>query len=540
LGIAFAPRNSLIPGGTGDVQPEWDRPANTRNAAARDWVCWTQAAICIAVFIIALWAGRNVNPLNPDTPSYLYFDPSRSVGYPAFLWLLKLLTGHVAAAVPAQMAVLALSLFLLGRSFHDLVGRRRLSLFFQILLVSSPDLWRFSAELMTEALATASVALWCAQLLSLIKRPSQRGRLLLAFISAGGMLVRPSLAVLFAGSALAALLLKSRWQRTSAVAALVPIGLAAYLLTPLALLIVHGSPIATSPIARGVLQHTLFCDGIATLGDADADADFVDRDSADVRHYVDSAPADVGLGLQHLYSAPLRFDSIIPALGRLHNFHAGWQTDPILTRVTRERVLANPGCYAESVLRNYWELATQASLHVGAEGRTVDQFLATHPPLRIASVPLLPSDSQELRRAAAELDVAPPGEHPAIGHFGTKGSPLLLLLGRALYGATALLGFAALAALIVRRGTRHRTLVAMAAMGLVFHALFLGTAAVELSLIRYTIPAWPIVCTVLIMAFAALRLRNQSSATSSILGTANAHHSPPNSDTAAAIPNALP
>ena len=529
MGIAFAPRNSPIRGGTGDLQPEWERPANTGNAAARDWVRWPQAAICIAAFAVALWAGRNINPLNPDTPSYLYFDPSRTVGYPAFLWLLKLLAGHVGAAVPAQMALLALSLFLLGRSFHDLVGRPRLSLVFQVLLVSSPDLWRFSAELMTEALATASVGLWCAQLLRLTKRPSRRGHLLLAFISAAGTLVRPSLAVLFAGTVLAALLLKSRRQRTAA-ASLIPIGLGAYLLTPILLLVVHGSPVTTSPLARGVLQHTLFCNGIATTGDADAD--FVDRDSADVRYYVDSAPADVGFGLQHLYSAPLRFDSIIPALGRLHRFQAGWQTDPILTRVARERVFANPRCYAESVLRNYWELATQASLHVGAEGRTVDQFLAAHPPVQITSVPLLPSDSQQLRRAAAELHVAAPGSRMPGGHFGVKTSPLLLLIGRVLYGATALFGLAALICL-ARRCARDRNMVAVAAMGLVFHALFLGTAAVELSLIRYTIPAWPVVCTMLLMAFAALRLRDQSSATSSIFGTPITHQIAPSAATAA-------
>jgi hypothetical protein len=529
LGIAFAPRNSLIPGGTGDLGPEWQRPIGSEAARARDAIIWVQAGICLIALGIALWATRNISPLNRDTPSYLYFDPSRTVGYPAFLWLLKLLTGHVTTAIPAQMAVLALSLFALGRSVHRLVGRPRVSLLFQILLVSSPDLWRFSAELMTEALATASVALWCAQLLSLIKRPSLRGHLLLAFISAAGMLVRPSLAVLFAGAALAALLLESPRQRTAA-AVLIPIGLGAYLLTPIMLLVVHGSPVTTSPVARGVLQHTLFCDGIAPTGDADAD--FVDRDSADVRYYVESAPTGVGIALQHLYSAPLRFDSIIPALGRLHNFQAGWQTDPILTRVARERVLANPGCYAESVLRNYWQLATQASLHVGAEGRTVDQFLATHPPVRIASVPLLPSDSQELRRAAEELHVAAPGSRMPGGHFGAKTSPLLLLIGRALYGATALFGFAALTLLALRSG-RGRNRVAIAAMGLVFHALFLGTAAVELSLIRYTIPAWPMVCTMLLMAFAGLRLRNQSSATSSIFGTPITHQIAPSAATAA-------
>jgi uncharacterized membrane protein len=386
---------------------------------------------------------------------------------------------------------------------------------------------------MTEALATASVALWCAQLLRLIRRPSPWAYFLLALIAAAGTLVRPSLMVLFAGSAIAALLLESRLQRGSAVASLVPIGLGAYLLTPLALLAVHGSPATTSPVARGVLQHTLFCHDAAVAGDADAA--FVDRDSAAVRQYLDTAPADVGIALQHLYSAPLRFDSIIPALGRLHGFSSGWQTDPIVSRVARERVEANPLCYARSVLRNYWDLVTQASPHVGAEGTRVDEFLSAHPPVPIASEPPLPSDVRALQQAAAELHVTPPPAHTATGRFGTKGSPLLLLLGRVLYGATAFVGLACLAALVRRwrMDLSDRNAIALAAMGLVFHALFLGTAIVELSLIRYTVPAWPIVCTALAIVFATLRLRDQSSLTSSISGTPTTHHRAPAPATAA-------
>ena len=533
MGIAFAPRNSLIPGGTGDLGPEWQRPIGSEAAHARDAIIWVQAGICLIALGIALWATRNISPLNPDTPSYLYFDPSRTVGYPAFLWLVKLLTGHAAAAVPLQMSLLTLSLYLLGRSFHDLVGQPRLSLAFQVFLLASPDLWRFSAELMTEALATATVALWCARLLRLIRRPSRRSYLLLVLIAAAGTMIRPSLVVLFAGSAIAVLLLKSRRQRASGAAALIPIGLGAYLLTPLALLIVHGSPVTSSPVARGVLQHTLFCGNAAAAGDADGV--FVDRDSAGVRQYLDSAPPDVGIALQHLYSAPLRFDSIIPALGRLHNFQAGWQTDPIVSRVALGRAEANPLCYARSVLRNYWDLATQASPHVGAEGARVDEFLAAHPPIPITSEPPLPHDALALQRAAAELHVVPPVAHIAIGRFATKGSPALLLLGRVLYGATALAGLVSLAALVRERrmGVSDRHAIALAAMGLVFHALFLGTAIVELSLIRYTVPAWPIVCTMLAVMFATLRLRDQSSATSSISGMPTTHQMAPTPATAA-------
>jgi hypothetical protein len=483
--------------------------------------------MCAAALPAALLMTRGINPLNFDTPSYLYFQPSRTAGYPAFLWLVKLLTGHASAAVPVQMALLAASLFALGLSFHDLVGRPKLSLAFQLFLLCSPDLWRFSAELMTEALATAAVALWCAQLLRLINTPSAKQYLLLALVSAAAMLIRPSLAVLVAGTGIAALLIDSSRGRRSGLLSLAIITALAWSVTPLALFCVHGSAATTSPFARGVLQHTLFCDGAGAS--ADPDAAFVDRDSAAVRQYVDSAPGDVAIGLEHLYSAPLRFDSIIPGLGHLHGFSAGWQTDPIVARVARERVEANPVCYARSVLRNYWELTTQQSLHVGSEGARVDRFLAAHPPVAIVAAPLLPTDSAQLRRAAAELRVPAPASHLPTGRFGVKTSPVLLLLGRLLYGLTALLGVLALAAVVLRRRKRPPAphTVAIAAMGLAFHALFLGTAVVELSLIRYTVPAWPIVCTLLVTALAALLVRSQPGAASSIFEMPTSHEAAP-------------
>ena len=128
------------------------------------------AGLCLAAYLGAAWITADVSPLRPDTPSYLYFDPSRSIGYPSFLWISRQLGGAV-LAVPLQMLVLTISLFFLGLAFFKYTGRPVLSVLFQLALVLSPEMWKFAAMLLTEATATAAVALWCAQLLRTVRAP---------------------------------------------------------------------------------------------------------------------------------------------------------------------------------------------------------------------------------------------------------------------------------------------------------------------------------------------------------------------------------
>ncbi len=81
------------------------------------------AAMTVVALFAALWTTRAINPIRGDTYEYLYFDASRSVGYPAFLALIRLITGQVALAVPAQTLLLAGSLLTLAWSFHKICGR---------------------------------------------------------------------------------------------------------------------------------------------------------------------------------------------------------------------------------------------------------------------------------------------------------------------------------------------------------------------------------------------------------------------------------
>jgi 4-amino-4-deoxy-L-arabinose transferase-like glycosyltransferase len=460
----------------------------------------------VVALVAALWLTRSHNPLNPDTPSYLYFDPSRSIGYPAFLWLTRTVTGSAAFAVPLQMTLLAAALFLLGWSFHALSQPPIWSIIAQTLLVANPTLWNISAELMSEALATACVALWCAQLLRVLRRPSANGLMFLGIAAATGMLIRPPLIALVAGSAVAVLLLPSSRDRTRAFVALTMSCGIGWALTPAAFYMIHGSTHTTSPFARGVLQHTLYCPQPPT--DRDRDSAFVELNAARVQGYIRSAPSDLQPALKHAFSAPLRFRLFIPTLGRRHGLQAAWQTDPILSKIAAERVAGNPRCYAMSVGTAYFELLTHQTLHSAAQARRFGDFIGAHPPVVVPSEQLLPADDRALSMAAAQLHQPRRAFRPERAfEWSGKNSAVAVFVARVVYGTAAVV--ALLSFLVLRRTRRtasatSQTVIVMACLGISLHCLFAITAIVEFALMRYMVPAWPIVCVLLVLTARAI------------------------------------
>jgi hypothetical protein len=460
------------------------------------------AAMAAVVLLLALWATRTVNPLRGDSAEYLYFDPSRSVGYPAFLELVRLATGHVALAVPLQMVLLAGSFLLLGWSFHRLCGHPAFSLAFAAALLIQPGSWLVAAFIMTEALSTALVALWCAQLLRIIRAPSL-GAVALAAISAMATAVRPPLVALFFGTALFVLVAGPARQRGKSLLIALAALVVAWAATPVAQFVIHGSAATTSPFARGVLQHTLYCAPHRVSNDPDSL--LVEQDAAPVRHYIDAAPAGMREQLRREYSTPLRFGSIIPVLGRRHALDRRSQVDPYLARIAAERVRANPWCFAASAANEYARLAMFATDPTSEDARAINAYMRAHSPPEVPQIPVLPGDERMARAAAAEVHGKVSGLNPERQRLHVVGSiPLVALLPfRLLVASAALFGLLALAALPIRPrlAPSLRPLVpASAALGLAFHAAIAITALVEIGFYRYLVPLWPIVCTLLALA----------------------------------------
>lgn len=463
------------------------------------------ASVTLACGATTLWLTRSFNPLRGDSPGYLYFDQTRTLGYPAFLELVRVIAGRVTLAIPLQMLVLAACLTWLGWSFHQVVRRPAFTIAFQLLLVVNAGMWFASAFLMSEALSTAFVALWTAQLLRVLRKPDA-GYGWLVGVPCVAVMVRPSLLPLFFGSALLAPAAHPAVGRAKALALLGAGALAAWAATPLAQLLVHGSAYTTSPLARGVLQHTLYCDAGARF--REQDAQFVEAASSDVRRYIDSAPPPLQEQLRREYSTPLRFGLIIPVLGRRHHLDMGSQVDPYLARIADQRVRANPLCYVESVANEYVRLAVFDTDPTAAEAREANAFIRSHPPVELSQYPVLPGDERLARKAGTEVHRPPSGLNPAHQKLHVAGDvPMIALLPfRLLYGAGAAIGAAAIVAFLWRRRLPEElqpmTRVA-AALGLALHGILLITAIVEIGFYRYLVPCWPIVCALIALAAVA-------------------------------------
>ena len=461
------------------------------------------AAMTAVALTAALWTARAINPLRGDSYEYLYFDASRSVGYPAFLAFVRLITGQVALAVPAQTLLLAGSLLTLAWSVHKSCGRPAFSFAFQAIVLSFAVMWHDAAFLMTEAIATALVALWCAQLLCMIKaRPSLRGTAVLVAVSGLATMVRPSLIALFFGTAVFIFFAQRGRERRWALIMAGAVLILAWGATPVAQLLVHGSAKTTSPIARGVLQHTLFCGPDAVP--RDADSKFVEQSAAPVRRYLGTTPPDLQIQLRRPYSELLRFDLIIPVLGRRHHLNFRSQVDPYLSRIASERVKANPYCYTRRVAGEYVRRATFNSDPTREDARRFNAFMEAHPPVVVTQYPRLPGDELLVRQAASEVhnraSVQPEPQNLEV----IAKIPLLAILPiRLIFAGAALVGLLSLLALPFRKRLAphlQQIVPATAALGIAFHATLAITAIVEIGFFRYLVPVWPIVCTMVAVA----------------------------------------
>jgi hypothetical protein len=304
--------------------------------------------------------------------------------------------------------------------------------------------------------------------------------------------------MLFMGTAVATLLLQTFRERGVGLMLTAAGLLVSLAVNPIANLFLHGSTTTASPVARGVFQHSLFC--TPSQLPTDPDNAFVEHYSKAVRDYIASAPPGTHDSFERIYTGKLRFGLIIPTLGRRHGLQASWQTDPLIWKITRDRILANPGCYARSVISSYFNLATYKS-YSSAESRQLRDWMAARPPVEVPLVRALPYDEQLAQRAAQEMGQPEPRLPGRKTFEGPTGRPLALIwLARFIYGSAAIAGLVGI--LLLFAGSKlkpdvRRVSICVAALGVVFHGVLGLTAIVELFLTRYTVPLGPVVCTLL-------------------------------------------
>ena len=110
-------------------------------------------------------------PANPllvnDSAAYMYFDPTRPIGYPIFLYILKHTSGSYEGLRYVQLAILCISVYVSAIALFQYSGRLLIPLLFQLGALGHPGLilltdWisRFALFLRLPALHRCGFLLW--------------------------------------------------------------------------------------------------------------------------------------------------------------------------------------------------------------------------------------------------------------------------------------------------------------------------------------------------------------------------------------------
>jgi hypothetical protein len=141
-----------------------------------------------------------VAPLAPDSAGYLNADGMRSAGYPAFLALAKAVGLDVHGIIVVQTVFLATSVGTLASAMGYASGRIVWGLALLGALCGNPFMWRYGAQILSEALFIPLLCLMAACMLMPVRHEARRLWFVLsALCLAAAILVRPVAMVMLPG-----------------------------------------------------------------------------------------------------------------------------------------------------------------------------------------------------------------------------------------------------------------------------------------------------------------------------------------------------
>ena len=466
---------------------------------------WDALLLLIPILIAVYHAIHSGGALmsGGDTPTYLYFHPSRPVGYPLFLAIVHVMAPHYRALAAVQALLLGGSIGALGLAFRRTTSSVAIALFVELLLVLSRPYWGNTSQVMSEALSAVVLNLFCAVAVLNIK--SRRPWILYAYalLTLVGITIRP-INIVLAPVAIVIVVLLSEGGvvarlRASVVPAMIIIAglLVGHLATPLAQRIVHGPVHTGSPLARGLFQKTFYHDWPSTpvVGVDPADVALIDQATGPINAYLNTAPADMRPYLQRGYSTYLRFKVLLPELAQRHGVADPWDIDGELFRYSIARILQHPADYVTDLVLEDLRLLSYQGYDSRKFQSRLAGFLKSHPPVAFPPIPTARAWARDERRADADLGTTIAHADDTLGveknvQAIPPRSTIQIVAGRAYYTAAALIGLIAPLLLFFpsRVGAAWRPLAVLAAFGLLLHATCALTVVSEVGLFRYIVP----------------------------------------------------
>jgi hypothetical protein len=338
-----------------------------------------------------------------DSPSYIYFNPMRPIGYPTFLYIIKHATGNYDSLRYIQLILLCLSVYIAAMSLSRWFRRLLLPLVFEAGALGHPGLVRLTDTMGSDSLSACTFLLFIAAVFHFSRGPSLRRYGIVCLVFAVAMTLRP----VNVSMVIPALLLPLFFRQESGLSITRCVTLALFSAvtgwqgTAVVNRIMHRTTATSYIVAVNLFQRTIFMEHGKEPRPKECDSEFIEEITTPVMNYMKGVPWEFTGILRLHYANYVRFNSIVGGLMKLHNLSLEEQTSPILMCYTVVRYRQAPATVLWDSAVNYWYLISNYTFISEDARNRLLTFLQSHPPVL---VPVYPHSLHEqlIHRAAIE------------------------------------------------------------------------------------------------------------------------------------------
>jgi len=130
-----------------------------------------------------------------DSPSYIDFHTSRTIAYPAFLWLIRKITGSLSIVPAIQLTCYALGCSFLAQRLYRLTPIRLgflLTLLAISLIIGHPEIIKYHFQAMSESFSLTILLFLLGLWISFTQNPRPKTLAIISLLIGLGILIRPS------------------------------------------------------------------------------------------------------------------------------------------------------------------------------------------------------------------------------------------------------------------------------------------------------------------------------------------------------------
>jgi hypothetical protein len=335
---------------------------------------------CIAfLFWLFYWVfPPDVKLFTDDADSYIYYGPTRTIGYPVVLSLVKRITGSYEGISFVQLTALSVSIFVAGAFLSRFLGSLSLGMVFTIATLSLGDVIKFCFQIYTESLGLSVLLLLGAACLSYLRTPSNRSLLGIGLLLGLSILLRPSAYALL-GSVLVLFLFYAPKFKDGLKYLFAPV-VAFLLIGSVVNFYNHGFLSTQSFIGHNLFGKMAFVVSDKVKSDESLELTMIQNMANGMRPFQEDLAQINSLKLYYILSTPLhdklrffllekKFKPSMPELSAIHDL------DNFYKKVALKILSQNSMAYAKDVAIHYTALWFVWDLITGAEKELLTKWI---------------------------------------------------------------------------------------------------------------------------------------------------------------------